>query len=288
MESKPFFTLLRFRFIWLNLLFVGYLWLLQPAVLQRLVASTQSEYPDWMMGGILLGAQAIEMVGLLLKRPASAFYTRRYPDPGDQGGCRDNAKVVLFVFTPILHLCFAAMLTLVVFDLLKIGPHDEAAVLWQCLSLVLFFAILTKEAFFVVLMLSIGMGRSIPRQPPKQTRPHWVDRLELWLGPPEINQITLKDVLKDLVGDLLLLAFAALAYTASWELITAGSPLRRQGTGRLFEYLGVSLFFFMMYFATRSVYLMQELGIQQSRAARIFSWVSFLVVWLSALWSISP
>ena len=34
-------TLLRFRFIWLNLLFLGYLWLLQPAVLQRLSASAQ-------------------------------------------------------------------------------------------------------------------------------------------------------------------------------------------------------------------------------------------------------
>jgi hypothetical protein len=61
--------LLRFRFFWLNLLFVGYLWLLQPAVLQRLFASSQGSRPDWLMGGILLGIQVIEVVGLLLKRP---------------------------------------------------------------------------------------------------------------------------------------------------------------------------------------------------------------------------
>jgi hypothetical protein len=108
--------------------------------------------------------------------------------------------------------------------------------------------------------------------------------LNRWLAPPEITQITLKEAVKDIAGDLLLLIFSSLAYTATWDLITAGSPLRRQGSARLAEYLGASFFFFMVYFTTRSVYLMQELSIRQSRAARFFSWLSFLAVWLTALW----
>ena len=277
----------RFRFIWLNLLFVIYLWTLQPAVLQRLNASTRGEHPDWVMGGLLLGVQIFEMVGLLFKRPVSAFYAWRYPDSKAPGGYRDNLKVVLFVFTPIFHLCLAAALTGVALGLLGSGLSDKAAAPWQCFSVLLFFAVITKEAFFVALLLGIGWAGSALDRTPTQPGPLWIEHLNRWLYPPELAQITLQDAAKDIAGDLMLLAFAALAYTATWDLILADSLRRAYGADLLWAYLGVSIFFFMIYFANRSIYLMQELSIQQSRSARIFSWVSLLVVWLSALWSIS-
>lgn len=90
----------------------------------------------------------------------------------------------------------------------------------------------------------------------------------------------------DLTGDLLLLAFSTLTYTGAWEFITYESPLRHQGIERLWEYLGISLMFMMVYFTTRSVYLMQEFSIQQNRVARIGDWVSFSLVWAAALWGL--
>jgi hypothetical protein len=280
------FALQRSRFIWLNLLFTVYLWLLQPAVLQRLGASTQGNDPDWLMGGLLLGIQVIEMAGLLLKRPVGAFYARRYPDSNAPGGWWENAKVALFVFIPIFHLSLAAFLAMIALGLLKMGGGNETAAILQCLSVLLVFAIITKEAFFVTLLLGIGLaGSALDHNIPTGAYAPWVERANRWLAPPEITQITQKDALKDMAGDLLLLAFSALAYTALWEFITADA-LRAQGSGRLWEYLGVSILFFMVYFTTRSVYLMQELSIQQSRAARVFTGVSFLAIWLAVLWAI--
>lgn len=278
-------ALQRWRFIWLNLLFMAYLWLAQPAVMQRMMASSQAEHPDWLMGGLLVGLQGLEVIGLLLKRPVSAFYAWHNPDTGDNGGWQDNLKVALFVFIPILHICFTAILTVVVFEMLKMNARNGATAAWQCLSLLLFFVVLFKEAFFAGLILSIGVGasgRGLASVQPQQ--PRWAERLNRWLAPPVPAQLTLKEMAQDLAGDLLLLAFSMLAYTAGWEFITASSPVRGQGSELLAEYLGVSLFFFMTYFTTRSVYLMQELSIRQSRTARTFSWVSFLAVWISALW----
>jgi hypothetical protein len=166
------------------------------------------------------------------------------------------------------------------------GGGNETAAILQCLSVLLVFAIITKEAFFVALVLGIGLaGSALDHNTPTRAPAPWVERANRWLAPPEITQITQKDALKDIAGDLMLLAFSALAYTTLWEFTTADA-LRAQGSERLWEYLGLSILFFMVYFTTRSVYLMQELSIQQSRAAIVLTGVSFLVVWLSALWAI--
>ncbi|MCG2785669.1 MAG: hypothetical protein L6461_11235 [Anaerolineae bacterium] len=278
------FTLQRYRFIWLNLLFAGYLWWIQPAVLQRLIASEQRQSPDWVMGSILLGIQVIEIVGMLFKRPVSAFYARRYPDSNPPGSWQENVKVILFIFTPIFHIGLASVLTIVALGLLKMGVREETATVLQCLSLLLFFAVLMKEAFFVTLMLGIGVAGSTYENAPTSSHTIWVDRLNRWLSPPVAAQLTHRDILKDITGDLLLLIFTALAYTSAWDSIVASSPLHAQGIDRLFEILGVSLFFFMVYFANRSIYLMQELSIQQSQTTKTFAWISLLAIWLSALW----
>jgi hypothetical protein len=276
-------VLQRSRFAWLNLLFAGYLLFLQPAVLERLSASTQSERPDWLMAGVLLGLQVVEIVGLLLKRRLSAYYAQRYPNPGDKGGWRDNFNVVLYVFTPVFHIGFSAFLTIVAFGLLGIGLNDKTAMSLQYLQVLLFFVVLTKEAFFSVLLLSIG---SAPVPPDKSSQPQWITRLNRWLSPPATTQLSLKDAIMDILGDLLLLVFSTLSYTASWDFVIASSPLQNPGSVLPSEYLGLSILFFMVYFTTRAIYLMQEISIRQSQAARIFSWTSFVAVWLTALWSI--
>ena len=274
-------VLLRFRFVWLNLLFAAYLGWLQPVLLQRMVTAEQTHRPDWLLGALLLGIQLFELAGLLLKRPASAFFARQNPDISQPNGCRENVKVAALVLVPVLHLGAAAMLTLIAFDLWG-WVGRAAATPGDWLLLPLFFVVLIKEAFFVVLMIGTGVGAAALA--PAEAR--FGARLNRWLSPPAGTRLTLKEILMDLAGDLLLLAFTALTYTTAWEFITAESPLRHQGMERLGEYLGVSLLFFMVYFTTRSVYLMQEISIRQSRAARIFAWVSFGLVWAAALWGL--
>ncbi|MBN1666227.1 MAG: hypothetical protein JW862_04040 [Anaerolineales bacterium] len=280
-------ALQRTRFIWLNLLFASYLVWLQPAVLERLVSAEQGTKPDWILGGLLLGIQAIEVLGLLFKRPASAYFTLQNPDTSPPGSRRESLKIVLVVFTPIFHILLAAVLTSIALDLLQIGIHEETTLLLQCLSLLIFFAVLTKEAFFAGLMLSMSFTIPATKLEPVKTAPAWVQRLNNWLIPTANQQLSFLDAWKDLAGDLMLLAFMALAYTTAWDfIILSGSPLRAQGSERIFEYLGISLFFFMIYLGNRSVYLMEDLGRQQSRLARLANGLSFAVVWLSALWLI--
>lgn len=277
-------ALQRSRFVWLNLLFASYLGWLQPVVIERLTAAEQRSDPDWVIGGLLLGIQAIEILGLLFKRPASAYFTRQNPDTSPPGSGRESLKIVLFVFTPVFHILLAAVLTGIALDLLQIGIHEGTSLLLQCLSLLVFFAVLTKEAFFAVLMLSMGFAVPVSGTKPASSGPAWVQRLNRWLEPPTNDHLSLVDLWKDLAGDLMLLAFTALAYTTTWDfIILSGSPLRSQGSERIFEYLGISLFFLVIYLGNRSVYLMEDLGRQQSRLARLANGGSFLVVWLSAL-----
>jgi len=282
---QPLSTLIRFRFIWLNLLFAAYLWLLQPIVLQRLATVSRTQQPDWLLGGLLLGVQFGELVALLLKRPAGTFFARQNPAVSQPNSWRDNAKVAGLVLVPILHIGTAAMLTLITFQAWGwMGSGAPAPGAW--LVQPMFFLILIKEGFFVVLLISTGVTGS---QHEQALNPHPTGlgaRLNRWLAPPVGATLSLKEAIMDLTGDLLLLAFSTLTYTGAWEFITYESPLRHQGIERLWEYLGISLMFMMVYFTTRSVYLMQVFSIQQNRVARIGDWVSFSLVWAAALWGL--
>ncbi|MFZ6029207.1 MAG: hypothetical protein ACOYYS_15960 [Chloroflexota bacterium] len=278
-------ALQRFRFVWLNLLFVAYLWWLQPVVIQHLADSTPGA-PDWALGSLLLGIHGLEVIGLLLKRPVGAFYARHYPDTSPVGSWRDNMKVVLLVFTPIFHLSLAAMLALVAFERLQMGIGTGSGAALQCLAVVLFFAVLTKEAVFATLLLGTALAGSAREQAMAPSdAPPWAQRLNKWLNPPLLPSITATDMLKDMAGDLLLLAFTALAYTATWETIAGAS--HDPGDGDIFAYIGLSIFFLMIYFTNRAVYLMQALSVRQNRMAGLLSWASFLVTWLTALWALS-
>ncbi len=277
-------TLLRYRFIWLNLLLAVYLWVLQPPVFQRLSTAVERGRPDVFMGVVLLCIQVVELAGLLLKRPMSAYFARIYPDNDAAAARRENSKVFSIIFVPIFHLIGAVFLTIIALDVMCSGNGmGSGTASW--LFVLIFFVVIIKEAFVVTMLIGVGTGASVEKGNGREPTDIF-ERLSQWLSAKRIDAIGFKDALKDLVGDLLLLVFSALAYTALWDVFSASSPLRHHGIERLWEYLGISIFFLAAYFTTRSVYLMEELSMQQSQKARIFSWISFLLVWLSSLWLI--
>ena len=172
-------------------------------------------------------------------------------------------------------------LALMAFDLMGFGLADETTATQGFLLVFLVFVFIFKDALFIVLTLSVA---PLAGQALSASHSRLDSQLRRWIEPAVITQVSLKDAVKDVFGDLLLLGYAALAYTASWEFIATDASMHRPR--HLFEFIGVSIFFFMVYLSTRLTTLIQEITIEQSRRARILSWISFLVVWLSALLTI--
>lgn len=276
-------VLQRFRAVWLNLLFAAYLVFLEPPVYERLSAAIERGWPDLFMGSLLIFIQLLEVAGMLMKRPVSAYFARVYPPNPAAGSGRENGRVILTIFALIFHLAGSAFLTLVALDVMSAGNGmGDTGGAW---GLLLFFVVLVKEAFVVSMLLGMGGGAAMYKEPGQKPK-NWVERLSSWLVAKQLDTIRLKDALLDLGGDLLLLVFSTLAFTALWGVVSGSSPLHGQGLERLPEYLGISFLFLGAYFTTRSVYLMEGLSVMQSRLIRIVGWASFFLVWLGALWAL--
>jgi hypothetical protein len=269
--------LLRYRFIVLNLLFMVYLWIIQPVVLARINTSATRYQPDWWMGGLLLGIQLLEIVGFLFKEPVSRYLADHKSDPVVPDGWISNTQTILLIFTPILHLGFSSFLTLIAWSLLF--PSNGEGTSMNFLLVVVIFLVITKEAVFIVLLLSTGTGGVLPLPLDRDS----VHPILAWLALKNIQIITLPDTFREIAGDFLLLIFSALSYTALWEYLISSSPIHSRGGDLFYAYLGASILFVLVYVSTRSVYLMQEISALRNRIGLSLSAVSFLAVWISAL-----
>ncbi len=266
---------LKYRFILVNLLAALYFWLVQPIVLARLSDWQTRQNVDWWMFILLIGVQGAEFIGMLLKRPLSHYSNQFSGGIPAKPGFWGNLSIFLFVIVPVLHLGFSALVAIMAFDLVKPALGNWVGIL----QVGLVFGVIFKEAFFLVLAISqsplpgfhAGSGTSGFNQ--------WLER---WLNPEPITQPDWMDVARDLTGDMLLVAYLGLTYTAAWEFLVQESPVHG-GSGLLAEYVGVSVLFFMVYGSTRLVYLFQELPQQKIKLNRWLDLASFVVTWLLAL-----
>jgi hypothetical protein len=274
--------ILHYRFIVLNLLFGLYLWLVQPGLLARMQLAASTHQPDWLIGGLVIGSQVFEMIGLYLKGPLNTYFAQRFPPILQKGSLADNTRIAVLVLAPIFHLCFSVLLSLVAFEMCFPAGGAESSMVVAWLPVILVFAVIFKEAFVIISIISVGTGNGAILPPPYSL----VDgKFREVSRPRSIDQITLKDVLLDSLGDLLLLAFSTVAFTASWDFITSISPI--QQTATVYNaYLGATIFFFMVFVGTRSTYIMQELATHQSRWNRVIYWFSLGIMWLASLWSV--
>jgi len=270
----------RYRFLLLNLLFGGYIIWLQPYVLLRLDKAVNQDSPDFYLGGLLLGIQIVELIGLLMKRPLHAYWAERYPVTDQLNRFWSNINLVVLIFSPIMHLALSAIMAVFAIDISGISSVNQfSAVLMFC-PVIVVFAVIAKESFFVVLILSMGRN-ALPSFPPPQTNIE--AHLRRLIDPIPVPEISTWDVIRDLFGDLLLLMFSGLTYTACWEFLIRNSTINTRSGGAFFEYVGLSILFLLVFISTRIIYLMQEASIQQNRKTRLFSSLSFLFIWIIAL-----
>lgn len=271
---------MQYRFAFFNLLLAGYLWFVQPALLLRMRQPELTGQPDPWMGWLLLSVQVFELAGFFLKGPVNAYLVKQSPTPTERNPWVESYRIVTLVMAPVLHLAFSSILALIAYQMLV--PLASPAMDW--LPVVLIFIVIIKEAFFIAALLSTSLGSllSLP-----QNTSDLELRLRRLFFPRQIDQITLSEAIKDLAGDLILLAFSALSYTAAWELLTVEFPLRAGSSGMFNQYLGASFLYWMVYFGSRAAYLMQEIAFTQTRRQRIVSWISFMIAWISALQLVS-
>jgi hypothetical protein len=104
----------------------------------------------------------------------------------------------------------------------------------------------------------------------------WLEKVFFGRAP---EQIDLKAALRDLLGDLLLLAFSALVYTTMWEFI-----IPNDATGLDFlDYLGLTFFFLLVFLPLRMTGLVSEMTHHTSKWQRVISVASLTAVWLAEM-----
>lgn len=262
----------------LNLLFIAYLWFVHPGFMARINAS-QDGRGDWKLGWLLLLAPLLEIAGIILKRPVSVYFARHYPNTG-----ASTSLMVAFLFSAIFRLAMGVFVVMVAFQVGFGGPTGDMPGGLQWLMVVMVFVAIFKETFVILLAYPAETKAYQDLAfPPGQEQFKRVLTSIFTSHPPE--QITLWVFLRDLLGDLLLLAFSAVIYSALWEFVTQGARIDAGYEG-LMDYLGLTFFFLLTYLPLRIVSLMSEMAIQTSKSQRVVSLVSLAAVWVSAMLNI--
>jgi len=262
--------LFRFRGAIFNLLLIIYLVFVGPAVLERLSAPARE--PGWLFAGLLIGIQGIELVGLLLKRPLNAYYASRSSVPA--------VKFFSFYALPAMFHLFLTVFLIFASAEWVVCQQDRFGIGSRCLPggvyLLLGSLVIVKEAFFVALM-----APPIPYSGRLS-----ISRLDAWawnrLLPKVPDAIAPGLIARDLLGDLCLLVFSTLAYSAVWDFLFVNLLGPRAGWG-LAGYFIASVLFCFIWFGVQAAHLSRELYFTQGRLEKIMTWVGFVFVWLTVL-----
>lgn len=280
--STFFYHLLQRRSIFFYLLFLGYLACGHSWLIKRLSA-TDGGRIDRTLGWFLLALLFLELWGLWLKHPIMVYYARQYPVAGldgkqflraDASGCQFRLLVTIFV--PILHMVMAFFLYLMATQIGGLNPGGTAPAWQQLLYAGGFFIVLIKETGMIGLFYSpYGI-----RGPSDDTYPSLGRRGVITGEYP--SEIRLEHLLRDALGDFILLAFSAVAYTVLWDAVILVSPIR---DGSFFEYMGLGFYFLVAILPLQSVYLFQAITTRQTSVQRIWMVVSLLILVIAAIWS---
>lgn len=277
-----------YRTLLLNLLFVGYLVFLHPLLLQRVQATDDFRFADPFLGGLLLSLQLFELAGVYLKHPASVYYFHHYPARGPaQGSTLQQLGVAGFVLAVVLHLALSSLLALLAAHLLGVPMGDDAGFLPGLALVTLVFVVIAKEAVFIVAWYNpfAGTAVSLQQRPPGDAI---TTLAPLTLGGPLVvpERLTLGAMLRDLLGDLLLLVFSAVGYTVLWDAVIPPVTVG-WGPGAVLEaYFGPLVYFLVLYPLLRSIYLFQDLFLEKDLRAKVGSWLGFALVLVTALLSV--
>lgn len=281
-------SLLRRCGIFTYLLFLGYLAYVHPRLIKRL-SGTGGGQIDAVLGWFLLALLFLELLGFWLKHPIMVYYARQHPASDkttgkslgwvNDSGCSISLLVVIFL--PILHLGMAFFLYMIATQIGGLDPGGSAPVWQQLLYVAGFFIVMIKETGMIGLFFSpYGIRGSSNNTYPTLG----------WRGLTQgeyPSKIQLEHLLRDILGDIILLAFSAIAYTVLWDFMGLNSPVytSRGFWGNFFQYLGLGFYFLIVIPPLQSVYLFQAVTTRQTKAQRIWTGVGFLLIILVAVLS---
>jgi len=264
--------LFRARPVLLNGLFIAYLIWGQPQLMERLNAS-QDGRGDWQLGGLLLIVPLVEIIGIRLKRPVSAYFAWRYPRQGTS-----VYLVVVYILTAVFRLALGFFYLTVAFQVGGGKPVGQLSDGWQLLMVVMVFVIIIIETLVIVMAFPLNHV-NINGQPPLSSNlplERWLQKV-FYGRPPE--QIDLKIALLGLLGDLLMLVFSAVVYTAGWDFYTQGNETGMEAV----DFLGLTIFFLWVFLPLRMTSLVDEMTTQTGKWQREISVVSLAAVWLAEM-----
>lgn len=274
--SSFVYKLLKNRGIFFYLLFIGYLITIHPGLIERLSEASLSN-PDPLLGWIFLLGPFLELAGFWLKYPLLTYYTRKHPlKPSDW-------TIVVMVLLPVLHLAMSAFLFIVGTQIAGLQPEGNAAWYWHLLYVVGFFLVLIKEGGFLLLFFSFaGMKWTANQQYPPEIL--LLKRLR-----KTIQEIRLEHLLEDTLGDVFLLIFSSLGYTALWEYVGMSSPFHT-GVGfwrYFYQLIGVLVYFMMVIPPLQAVYLLRDTIVRTTKRQKLWSAFQFALTLVAAFLSIA-
>jgi hypothetical protein len=274
------YALLRRRSIFFYLLFLGYAIFINPWLIE-LINETSDGQEMPALGLFLFFVLLLELWGLWLKHPIMVYYARQYPAAGAKpekdfgwvdasAGCAPGLLITLFI--PVFHLAMAGFLYMIAVQ--TTGVRDNGTD-WRVLLVVggLFLVIIKEAGVMGLLYTPYGL-----RGASKDTYPTLGWRGIRYVQYP--SEIRLEHLLRDALGDLVLLLFSAVAYSALWDAVALVSPLRR---GTLTEYLGLGIYFMMVVLPLQTVPIFQTMTTQQTKAQRNWIVVSLLILVLVSM-----
>jgi hypothetical protein len=270
------YRLLKNRGVFFYLLFIGYLIAVHPGLIERL-SDVSLANPDPLLGWIFLLLPFFELAGAWLKYPVLRYYARKYPLR------RSNWTIIVIIFLPILHLGMSAFLFIIGGQIAGLQPEGDAAWYWQLLWVAGFFLVLIKEIGFLAIFFSFtGMEWTGRQQYPP-------DVLFLRRLRKQIEEIRLQDLWEDSLGDVCLLLFSTLGYTAVWEYVGISLPFNAHaGFAEYFwQLLGVLLYFMMVIPPLRAVYLLQNAIARVTRKQKLWTRFQFALTLAAAFFSIT-
>ena len=240
--------------------------------MERLNAS-QNGLGDWQLGGLLLAIPLLEVLGILFKQPVSVYYATHYPRQRSS-----NYLILVYVLAAILRLALGPFLMIVAFQVGGGKPTGQLSGGLQMLMVLMVFVAIIKEAVVIALAFpkaSMVFGNKDP-QTSNLALERWLEKVFFGRVP---DQIDFRIALRDLFGDLLLLTFSALVYTAMWEFIVQVSAAGFD----ILDYLGLTFFFLLVFLPLRMTGLVGEMTTQTSKWQRMISGVSLAAIWLTEM-----
>ncbi len=253
---------------------MAYLWLLQPLILKRMTAASQQNQIDWLIGLLVLCVPLFEISGFVLKRPVSAYLALHYP--------RTDASpwgLVAYLFTVMFHVGSAVLLVIIGFQFLQIGFNEHTPDGMQFLLFLVLMLNLAKEAFLIV--AGVPNSTNFTQQLYRNKILTAQDRIILrWMDKSPLKQITERDALQNLVGEVCLLISSAVLFTALWDFMLRQSPIYGKWPTVIFEYLGLTIFFGWIFLSARTVSIMEGLVIQSTANQRRWTILSGAAIWL--------